>query len=598
MTPERRQDLALEELRRRIEQARALPGAARARAELEALSSPSSLAARAASALRELQSLGLVRAGHPETAPLLVAMAQAALDRSDRAGALRALEVLFDVLPGDHPQRAEVLALRERLSPAAGAASLLEGLEPAERAMAPGYLLMAAQDGELSAEETAALEDRLATADAGLRVEWAWLERARVAMRRVVLGEPPAAAWNALFAVAIVRSAPSVGGSVSRLAALRARGEDRVEPAGPAPLPERLSPGPEAAGAPVDDALADKTAAALSRLKGLRAGDVEGVRRVAASTSKVRLSDLERKGFREVKVLRAGDINQLIFKAVQRVFARQLSEDERDRVVDEARAALDDELDARRGLERLVAERDALLRGRDGDDGPVPRTVRRGEVVAAGLCLRAAEAPNGDWFDLVERGPRGVDVIVGDPSGRGAAAAVAQGCARSALLSLVAGDALPAQVLGAANRALCRTLPSGSFVSGALARCDGDGRVVLAGAGHEPGVVYRARERRAERLGLGGVVLGVLDRASGLMTDQVVELGPGDALVLVTDGVTEAASPDGTVFGEERLHEAVARHGHLDAAGLVAVLADEVRRWAGDRPLEDDVVVVAVQRVP
>lgn len=74
--------------------------------------------------------------------------------------------------------------------------------------------------------------------------------------------------------------------------------------------------------------------------------EVLDVRKVIEkSTSKVSLKDLEKKGFRQVKVLRAGDINQLIFKAVQNVLAKQprgvMSEEERTRIMQEAKSDFD-----------------------------------------------------------------------------------------------------------------------------------------------------------------------------------------------------------------------------------------------------------------
>lgn len=84
--------------------------------------------------------------------------------------------------------------------------------------------------------------------------------------------------------------------------------------------------------------------------------EVLDVRKVIEkSTSKVSLKDLEKKGFRQVKVLRAGDINQLIFKAVQNVLAKQprgvMSEEERERIMAEARADFD----------RMMADKKDLL---------------------------------------------------------------------------------------------------------------------------------------------------------------------------------------------------------------------------------------------
>lgn len=85
--------------------------------------------------------------------------------------------------------------------------------------------------------------------------------------------------------------------------------------------------------------------------------EVLDVRKVIEkSTSKVSLRDLEKKGFRQVKVLRAGDINQLIFKAVQNVLAKQprgagMSDEERQKIMREAKAELD----------RQMAEKKALM---------------------------------------------------------------------------------------------------------------------------------------------------------------------------------------------------------------------------------------------
>lgn len=98
--------------------------------------------------------------------------------------------------------------------------------------------------------------------------------------------------------------------------------------------------------------------------------EVLDVRKVIEkSTSKVSLRDLEKKGFRQVKVLRAGDINQLIFKAVQNVLAKQprgagMSEEERNRIISEARAEVDQQMAAMREMQtesqRIEGERAQL----------------------------------------------------------------------------------------------------------------------------------------------------------------------------------------------------------------------------------------------
>jgi chromosome segregation ATPase len=89
--------------------------------------------------------------------------------------------------------------------------------------------------------------------------------------------------------------------------------------------------------------------------------DILDVRNVIErSTSKVSLRDLEKKGFRKVKVLRAGDINQLIYKAVQTVLAKQpagMASDERDRILAEAKAEYESQ---QKQLQELQQQQDKV----------------------------------------------------------------------------------------------------------------------------------------------------------------------------------------------------------------------------------------------
>src|SRR5262245_44618958 len=104
---------------------------------------------------------------------------------------------------------------------------------------------------------------------------------------------------------------------------------------------------------------------------GINNKEILDVRKVIErSTSKVSLRDLEKKGFRQVKVLRAGDINQLIYKAVQTVLAKNpavgggVSETERQRILDEAKQEYERQLkaaqSAQQALQKLETEKQAV----------------------------------------------------------------------------------------------------------------------------------------------------------------------------------------------------------------------------------------------
>ena len=74
---------------------------------------------------------------------------------------------------------------------------------------------------------------------------------------------------------------------------------------------------------------------------------------------------------------------------------------------------------------------------------------------------------------------------------------------------------------------------------------------------------------------------------------HLLEIRAGDRLVLYTDGITEANSPDGDEYGEERLAAAIAARADLDAPALTAALFEDVLAFAHGT-LQDDATIVSV----
>lgn len=219
---------------------------------------------------------------------------------------------------------------------------------------------------------------------------------------------------------------------------------------------------------------------------------------------------------------------------------------------------------------------------------------------AYGAAASAGLDVGGDFFDLMP-GPNGWTVAIGDVCGKGAEAATVTGVAR-AVLRLLTGQATPVgQILGDLNRTLRDTAtayPHGqprfcTLATVSLEEATSDGvRLALHLAGHPQPVVLRA-DGTASYVGVPGTLLGVLDDDEVTFPSVDVELSPGDALVLYTDGVVEARSGR-ELLGEQRLLEAVG-----DCAGMSAQgIADRVRaaadRFAGGN-LRDDVAIVVVR---
>ena len=80
--------------------------------------------------------------------------------------------------------------------------------------------------------------------------------------------------------------------------------------------------------------------------------------------------------------------------------------------------------------------------------------------------------------------------------------------------------------------------------------------------------------------------------------ERSVRLGAGDRLYLYSDGVPEAMGPDGKLFGDARLLEAIARGRSASLQESVAALLGEIERWHGGERPQDDLSILAVEVSP
>src|SRR5262249_24921304 len=142
-------------------------------------------------------------------------------------------------------------------------------------------------------------------------------------------------------------------------------------------------------------------------------------------------------------------------------------------------------------------------------------------------------------------------IAIADVAGKGLPAALLMSNLQAAVRAFAQNAAEPAGLCGYLNRLLCRHMVSGRVATFCFAWCDADRHTnPYANAGHNPPLLVRGNGN-VDRLGDGGTVLGVFAEAAYQQT--TISLDPGDRLLFYTDGITEARSPAGEEFGEERL---------------------------------------------
>jgi len=252
-------------------------------------------------------------------------------------------------------------------------------------------------------------------------------------------------------------------------------------------------------------------------------------------------------------------------------------------------------------LEREVAEgRSARRRDhRQQRDFEEARLIQRGLLPTAvpqvtGIDLsvvwQPADGVGGDCFDTLAFGEV-LGVSIADIAGKGLPAALLMSNLQAAVRAFAQENVSPASICGSVNRLLCRNMASGRFATFCYARIEpAAGRIVYSNAGHNPPFVLRANGT-FQPLTEGGMVLGVFP--DNQYEQAEIALNHGERVLFYTDGITEARSPEGEEYGEERLAAAaLAVRGASAEAIKQAVLAD-VNLFTGGK-FEDDATLIVV----
>lgn len=198
----------------------------------------------------------------------------------------------------------------------------------------------------------------------------------------------------------------------------------------------------------------------------------------------------------------------------------------------------------------------------------------------------------GDIYDLFPLGDERWGVVIADVSGKGLAAAQKTAMVKYALRSYAREHRSPAAVLTRLNDALFDEPDMTGFVTLVYGILEPDGRFTYASAGHETPLLRRAGGNGVEALAPTGMVLGAMRDLQ--YDEEAVALRPGDGLLLYTDGVTEARSPEGNFLEVEGLVTLLRREADCPPHQVAGALLHAVREYTGG-PLYDDTAVLWIE---
>jgi len=252
-------------------------------------------------------------------------------------------------------------------------------------------------------------------------------------------------------------------------------------------------------------------------------------------------------------------------------------------------------------IERRQAE--IVLHAREGEF-QLAREIQQGLLpktppTLAGFAIAGATHPTqetgGDYYDFIPMADGHWGIAVGDASGHGIGAALLISETRAYLRALALTHTDPGTVLRLLNNRLADDISTDHFVTLLFARlCPSTRSLVYSNAGHWPGYVLDAQGMVKLVLNSTSLPLG-LDPAGDFSNGPALTLDRGDLVFLLSDGIVEAPSGDGSLFGIARALEVVRAHRHHSPDELIAALLHQVRGWSESAQQVDDITAMIIK---
>ncbi len=247
-------------------------------------------------------------------------------------------------------------------------------------------------------------------------------------------------------------------------------------------------------------------------------------------------------------------------------------------------------------LRELIQTRLQLQIARDIQRSLLPESAPCVDGFEIAGASHPAEEVGGDYFDYVPmRGGR-LGLVIGDVVGHGLGSALVMAATRTCLRSLIASDYNRAEeIMDRANQVLLDSTPDNCFVTLTLLQLDPAARVMsYVNCGHVTSYLLDSQGSIKARLSSTALPLGCLAQFE---IEPVPELSleTGDMLVMLTDGITEAESPENQSFGERGALEVVRANLAAPATEIVRAIHAAAREFSQAKSPQDDITSLVVR---
>lgn len=243
-----------------------------------------------------------------------------------------------------------------------------------------------------------------------------------------------------------------------------------------------------------------------------------------------------------------------------------------------------------KGAQQLEMQAQEMQRAREIQQSLLPKEIPQLEGFEVAAAWRPAREVSGDYYDVFKLDEHRLGVCIADVVGKGVAAALLMANVQAAVRAYASSAENAAQLCTKVNRLLCENLATGKFVTFLYGVLNNETQTFdYCNAGNVCPVLVSQGTVRS--IAVGGAVLGVFPEWQ--YESANLALGPGDRLLLVTDGITEASDAAEQEFGEEKLAEAALRHSKRTSAEMSRLLLEEVSAFC-DSHFHDDATLLVI----
>ena len=273
--------------------------------------------------------------------------------------------------------------------------------------------------------------------------------------------------------------------------------------------------------------------------------------------------------------------------------------DDHQRTIDKAEEQIEYIRSAQKEHAQLVDIQSDLSVAQEIQHAILPRSfdlkVPDADKVNIYASMVAAKDVGGDFYDFFPIDDHRMGFTIADVSGKGVPAAIFMAVSRTLIKATGLQDKPTDQCMSTVNNILCDESVGSMFVTVFYGIYDiQTGLITFTNAGHNPPYILKADGQVKVLMSPCNLVLGAISDMT--FSSDTVQLEPGDAIYMFTDGVTEAENGNHDQFGEARLEETLAECKEKDSQHIVETINEKVKAFIDGAPQSDDITQLVIRR--